>query len=402
MASNTSILIKRSLSSSTPTSLKDGELAYSYASNTLFIGNANTMFGYDVIGGEGLLDSLSANLTIGDSSSNTANINLQSDTLTFRGTGGISANVVSNMFGESEVVISANTSTFLQANTGSSFQTQVISTNLQVDGDLIVNGTTTTINSTTVSTGDTILVLANNNTTGDSVDSGFVTRYNDGSSNLFSGLVRDSGQSGEYALFKDYEDMGMGGQFTDISISTLNSNETMSGMPGARYATLHARIDGPSVTTPSLRTTATQIQLGSGTVSDSYGVAIGYNATANTGAIMAGFGGEAVAIGYQAGYGVLAGNKSVAIGSSAQATATGGIAIGYGAQASGNNAMGTTGSIVLNASTMAGLTSSQEGFYVNPVREVYPENFDINDGIAMYNFSTKEMRYTRTLDGGEF
>jgi hypothetical protein len=401
MASNTSILIKRSQSSSTPMGLKDGELAYSYASNTLFIGNANTMIGYNVVGGDGLLAELSSNLTIGDASSNTANINLQSDTLTFRGQGGISANIVSNMFGESEVVISANTLTFLQANTGSSMQTQVISTGLQVNGDLIVNGTTTTINSTQVSTGDTILVLANNNTSGDSVDTGFVSRYNNGSSNLFSGLIRDSGESGEYALFKDYEDMGMG-SFTDISIGTLNSNESMGGMSGAKYATLHARVDGPSVTTPSLRTTATQIQLGSGSVSDSYGVAIGYNATANTGAMGPGFGGEAVAIGYEAGYGVIAGEKSVAIGSTAQSTSAGGIAIGYGAQASGNNAMGTTGSIVLNADTVTGLTSSQEGFYVNPVREVYPENFDTNDGIAMYNFSTKEMRYTRTLDGGEF
>ena len=401
MASNTSILIKRSQSSSTPTGLKDGELAYSYASNTLFIGNANTMIGYEVIGGQGLLESLSANLTIGDASSNTANINLQSDTLTFRGTGGISANVVSNMFGESEVVISANSLTFLQANTGSSMQTQVISTGLQVDGDLIVNGTTTTINSTQVSTGDTILVLANNNTSADSVDTGFVSRYNDGSSNLFSGLIRDSGESGEYALFKDFEDMGMG-SFTDISIGTLNSNESMGGGSGARYATLHARIDGPSVTTPSLRTTATQIQLGSGTVSDSYGVAIGYNATANTGAMGPGFGGEAVAIGYEAGYGVIAGEKSVAIGSTAQSTSTGGIAIGYGAQASGNNAMGTTGSIVLNADTVTGLTSSTEGFFVNPVRQVHPENFDTSDGIALYNSTTKEMRFTHTLDGGEF
>jgi hypothetical protein len=40
-AGNTSILIKRSSATGTPTSLKAGELAYSYLSNTLFIGNSS-------------------------------------------------------------------------------------------------------------------------------------------------------------------------------------------------------------------------------------------------------------------------------------------------------------------------------------------------------------------------
>ena len=41
MAANTEILIKRSLANSSPSSLMQGELAYSYASNTLFIGTAD-------------------------------------------------------------------------------------------------------------------------------------------------------------------------------------------------------------------------------------------------------------------------------------------------------------------------------------------------------------------------
>jgi hypothetical protein len=48
--SNTSILIKRSTANSTPTSLKAGELAYSYASNGLFIGTSDGA-GYLQIGG---------------------------------------------------------------------------------------------------------------------------------------------------------------------------------------------------------------------------------------------------------------------------------------------------------------------------------------------------------------
>ena len=41
MASNTEILIKRSVSTGRPSSLKSGELAYSYLSNTIFIGTSD-------------------------------------------------------------------------------------------------------------------------------------------------------------------------------------------------------------------------------------------------------------------------------------------------------------------------------------------------------------------------
>ena len=37
--SNTNILIKRSLTTSAPSTLKQGELAYSYNSNTIFLGS---------------------------------------------------------------------------------------------------------------------------------------------------------------------------------------------------------------------------------------------------------------------------------------------------------------------------------------------------------------------------
>ncbi len=51
---NTRIQIKRSLVTSTPTSLSPGELAYSYASNTLFIGT--TGGGPIAIGGTSIAD----------------------------------------------------------------------------------------------------------------------------------------------------------------------------------------------------------------------------------------------------------------------------------------------------------------------------------------------------------
>jgi hypothetical protein len=393
MSSNTRILIKRSQDQNAPSlgTLKDGELGYSYASNTLFIGNANNdTFGYDVVGGAGLLASLSANLTIGDAASNTANINLQTDTLTFRGTNGVTANVGPDMFGEPEVVISLTEGSFVRSNTGATNTTQIITTKLQIDGDLIVNGTTTTINSTTVETGDAIIVLANNNTTNDSTDIGFAGKYNDGTSNLFSGLVRDS-STGGYALFQDYDTFGSG--ITNISISSLDQ-----GSDGT-YANLHANLVSQDVTTSKFNLTTDRIALGPQTDVYGRGIAIGRQASANTGDDTSSV--DAIAIGYQANDGQLAGQHSVAIGTRADASNTYSIAIGYQAVSAQFDDTSMVGSIVLNA-TSFGLTAANTGFYVAPVRQVHPEEYETSDGIAMYNASTKELRFTHTLDGGSF
>lgn len=57
--SNTSILIKRSLSTSSPTSLAAGELAFSYASNNIFIGTSSGT-GAVAIGGKDTYDAVNA------------------------------------------------------------------------------------------------------------------------------------------------------------------------------------------------------------------------------------------------------------------------------------------------------------------------------------------------------
>ena len=392
MASNTRILIKRSDDQATPSSsaLKKGELGFSYASNTLFIGTSDdSSSGPKVIGGEGLLAALSANLTLTDAASNTQNVNLSTDSLNFRGTGIVSANVITDMFGEAEVVISLTEGSFVRANTGATNTTQIITTKLQIDGDLIVNGTTTTINSTTVETGDAIIVLANNNTTSDSTDIGFAGKYNDGVSNLYSGLVRDS-NDGAYALFQDYDTMGSG--ITGISITSLNN-----GSQGT-YANLHANLVSQDVTTSKFNLTTDRIALGPQTEVYGRGIAIGRQASANTGDDTSSV--DAIAIGYQANDGQLAGQHSVAIGTQADASNTYSIAIGYRAVSAQYDGT-SSGSIVLNA-TSAGLTAANTGFYVAPVRQVHPEEYETSDGIALYNSTTKELRFTHTLDGGSF
>ena len=62
--------------------------------------------------------------------------------------------------------------------------------NLTVSGDTTINGTLTTINSTTVQIEDNLLKLAIGNTA-DTVDSGFYSLYNDGTSK-YAGIFRDA------------------------------------------------------------------------------------------------------------------------------------------------------------------------------------------------------------------
>ena len=65
MSSNTVIQILRSYANSSPSTLSDGELAYSFVSNTLFIGDQDG--GVNPIGGEGYIANATINLIDGGS-----------------------------------------------------------------------------------------------------------------------------------------------------------------------------------------------------------------------------------------------------------------------------------------------------------------------------------------------
>ena len=71
---------------------------------------------------------------------------------------------------------------------------------LTVDANLIVNGTTITMNTETMTIEDPLISLASNNSA-DIIDSGFYSKYNDGVTK-YTGLFRDSSDTGEYKLFK--------------------------------------------------------------------------------------------------------------------------------------------------------------------------------------------------------
>lgn len=65
LASNTTIQILRSYANTAPPSLNDGEMAYSFVSNTLFIGDQYG--GINPIGGEGYIANVTINLIDGGS-----------------------------------------------------------------------------------------------------------------------------------------------------------------------------------------------------------------------------------------------------------------------------------------------------------------------------------------------
>ena len=81
---------------------------------------------------------------------------------------------------------------------------QTITSDVAITGNLIVTGKTTSINTASINVEDSLIYLANNNFVGDTVDIGFVGNYNNGSSNVHTGLYRDHA-SKEYFLFQGYD-----------------------------------------------------------------------------------------------------------------------------------------------------------------------------------------------------
>jgi hypothetical protein len=78
--------------------------------------------------------------------------------------------------------------------------------NVTIAGNLTVNGTTTSIDTTNLEVEDPLIKLAKNNSAADSLDIGFYGLYDtSGSQDLYSGLFRDSSDSGKYKLFKDLQ-----------------------------------------------------------------------------------------------------------------------------------------------------------------------------------------------------
>ena len=373
MASNTEILIKRSLANSTPTALNQGELAYSYASNTLFIGTAGSD-GYLEIGGlakdfsgnyqygantygdtthipvitiaaNGLITNvttseISTTLSIsGDSGSN--NLSLVTDTLTLTGGEGITTTVNGNevTFDVDDTVVRANTE-------GSA---QYISTDVSISGNLTVQGTTTYVQSAINQTNDSLIELAANNIVGDVLDIGFYGKHEGSEGTVVTGLVRNAGTS-DYYLFDnialDSEENLTSNLITQSSMATngasligkkflaAESSDTDGGygftVDGSQDTGMYSSGDGAL----EFRSNGNiNFAVGDGIFTHHTDVTLQYGAKlgdTNNGAVF--FGSDAGSSGF----------KTVAIGSGAGQTNQNGFAVAVGLHA-GQNTQGTAG-----------------------------------------------------------
>ena len=100
--------------------------------------------------------------------------------------------------------------------------------NLTVDGDLTVSGTTITMNASTIEVEDPLISLSSNNSA-DVTDIGFYGQYNDGITK-YTGLIRDASDSGQYKLFKELQEeptttintAGTGYTLADFECANIN------------------------------------------------------------------------------------------------------------------------------------------------------------------------------------
>lgn len=222
------IKVKRSASTGSPSALGQGEVAYSYLSGTqsnggdrFYIGTGTESSGaaanIEVIGGKyftGMLDHVTGTLTA--SSALLVDANSKIDTINVDNLK-LDGNTISSTDTNGNIVLDPNGSGVVS-----------VGSNLTVSGDLAVSGTTTTVNSTTVDIADPQLELATNNNnegsngiTVDAVDIGTYGTYNTDPSGTnvtgYSGFFRDASDSGKIKFYKN---------LTQKPTSTVNSGHS--------------------------------------------------------------------------------------------------------------------------------------------------------------------------------
>ena len=129
-------------------------------------------------------------------------------------------------------------------------ESDTLSGNLTITGNLEVQGDTVTTDVATLQVEDPLIKLAKNNTGSDAVDIGFYGAYDtSGSQDLYAGLFRDANNSGKFSLFTDLQ--------TEPT-TTVNKSGT-----GYTVGTLIANIEGNLAGSPTITaaTVATSLDL---------------------------------------------------------------------------------------------------------------------------------------------
>ena len=264
---NTTIQLKFSTATATPTSLNVAEPAYSYTSNTLFIGSPAST-GSIAIGGKFYLDqqqdiyntanaaftaantSLSANLAFNQANAafitaNSAGVyangafvaaNAAQVTATSAGVyangafaaantaqvTATSAGVYANgAFVAANTAQNSATAAFIRANNSISANAGgTITGSLVVTGNLTVQGNTTFVDTEILSVEDSLIKLANNNTS-DALDIGFYGQY-DSTGIKYAGLARNAATN-NFFLFRDLTADPAGNTLASGSVTAANA-----------------------------------------------------------------------------------------------------------------------------------------------------------------------------------
>lgn len=248
---NTVIQLKFSTVTNTPVSLNVGEPAYSYSSNTLFIGTPDGTSAI-AIGGKSFLDQqqiifdkANTNATLGQGAFDQAN------TATTIASGSFSqanaafdlantnTTLAQNAFNQANTATTIGSGAFNQANTATTIAQGAfdnantkfasaggtISGDVAITGNLIISGNTVTQDVQNISTEDSLIKLAANNA-GDAIDIGFYGQYNEGTTK-FAGLIRDASDEGKiFRLFADETTDPSGNvvSYEAVNRATLDAN----------------------------------------------------------------------------------------------------------------------------------------------------------------------------------
>jgi hypothetical protein len=218
------IKIKRSQVTATPSSLQEAELAYSYNSQTLFIGGAG---GTNVlaIGGKADRDKL-ATIASGAQVNTVASVAGKQGAVTL-----VKADLTN--FTESEYVHTSGAETISGNKT---FANDVV-----VTGNLTINGTTTTVNAATLSIADNIITLNSDVTSGaPTQDSGVeVLRGSSTTAQLLWNETTDKWQAGLVGSLADISLVGhthtLATGATDVTITAVNLNALDDGVDTALH-----------------------------------------------------------------------------------------------------------------------------------------------------------------------